>query len=429
MDLQTAPKWPVSRKIAARCLILPALVLPVLLACEKKQAQAPPPAPKVTVDTPVRRNVTDYLELTGTTQAINTVQLRARVEGYLEKVLFKDGELVKSGQPLFVIQKNTYEAKLQQAEGAVQTQKASLEHAKTELARYTSLFNQKAAAQTDVENWRYQRDSAQAALASAEAQRDLAKLDLAYTIVYSPFNGRIDRRLKDPGNLVGSGESTVLAEISQIDPLYVYFNLSETDLARLRQETGIEHVATSGRMFVAFMGITGEQGYPHQGYLDFASTSVSPTTGTLLLRGVFPNGDGKMLPGQFARVRVPVGVEQSALLVPRAARGFDQLGPYVLIVNDRNVVERRNVKEGPIKGDQVVIEEGLKGDELIIVKGLLKAAPGRQVVPERQSPGQAPEMSQGQSAAGQPGDTQGRQSDQPPSGQRGRPGADGGPGK
>jgi len=206
---------------AAWVLVLAALAL--LPACERKPAQAPPPAPKVTVSTPVRRSLTDFLELTGTTQAINSVQLRARVEGYLEKVLFKDGDIVKKDQPLFVIQQNTYQSRLQQAEGNVLAQRTRLDHAKNELARFTSLYSQKAAAQTDVENWRFERDSAQSALMTAEAQRDLAKFDLAYTTVLAPFDGRIDRRLRDPGNLVGSGESTVLAEISQIDPLIRLF--------------------------------------------------------------------------------------------------------------------------------------------------------------------------------------------------------------
>ena len=192
--------WHVSSAAAWGLLCM---VLLLAAACEKKAVFAPPP-PKVTASQPVRQNVTDYLELTGNTQAVNTVQLVARVEGYLEKVLFRDGEMVKKDQLLFLIQQNTYFAQLQQAEGNVLTQKALLDHAKTEFARYTNLYNQKAASDTDVENWRYQRDSAQAALLTAEAQRDLARLKLGYTSVTAPFDGRIDRRLVDPGNLVGS---------------------------------------------------------------------------------------------------------------------------------------------------------------------------------------------------------------------------------
>ena len=378
---------PVSRILTA-CTVLCA-VLVLLAACEKKPAFTLPP-PKVTVSQPVRQNVTDTLEYSGNTQAVNTVQLRARVEGTLEKVLFKDGETVKKDQLLFVIQQNTYVARLQQAEGNVATQKALLDHAQTELTRYTNLLGQKAAAQTDVANWRYQRDSAQAALMIAEAQRDLAKLDLGYTSIMAPFTGRIDRRLVDPGNLVGSGTATVLTEITQTDPLYVYFTISEADMASLtggpRGISGKEKAAG----YPIQMGLASEEGYPHEGTLDFTATSVSTTTGTLLVRGVFPNPDGKMLPGQFARVRVPVGKERSAILVPKVAVGFDQLGSYVMIVNGENVVERRGVKTVPSRNDMHVIDDGLSGHEWVIVNGLLKAIPGRQVAPERKTPEQKP---------------------------------------
>jgi len=368
---------------AACALIFTAVAL--LAACENKPALSPPPPPKVTVSQPVRQNVTDYLDLTGTTQAVNTVQLRARVEGYLEKVLFKDGETVKKDQPLFLIQQNTYQARVQQAEGNVLTQKARLDHAKNELTRFTNLFSQRAAAQTEVENWRFERDSAQAALLAAEAQRDLARLDLAYTRVAAPFSGRIDRRQRDPGNLVGSGESTILAELSQTDPLYVYFNVSETDLARLRGAPRKNEANEKSAGPLVFIGLAGEQGYPNKGHMDFAATGISSSTGTLLVRGVFPNGDGRMLPGQFARIRVPVGEERPAFLIPQAALAFDQLGNYVLVVNEKNVVERRNVKKGASWDGLLIIEEGLDGDERVIVKGILKAVPGRQVTPEQDS--------------------------------------------
>ncbi|MEN6439274.1 MAG: efflux RND transporter periplasmic adaptor subunit [Syntrophobacter sp.] len=358
-------------------------MLPLLAGCESRSAPASPPPPKVTVKPPVRQNVVDYLDLTGTTQAVNTAQLRARVEGYLEKILFKDGEIVRKDQQLFLIQQNTYQARLQQAEGNAMTQRARLDHAKNELTRFTNLFNQKAAAQTDVENWRFERDSAQASLVAAEAQRDLAKLDLAYTMVTAPFGGRIDRRLVDPGNLVGSGGSTVLAEISQIDPLYVYVNVSESELPRLMQHAG--NTNGQGKQGPpVYIGFTEEQGYPHEGYLDFTSTNVSPTTGTLLVRGVLKNKEGKMLPGQFARIRIPVGEERTALFVPEVALAYDQLGDYVLVVNGDGVVERRNVKKGSSRDGLLAIEKGLTDNEQVIVNGILRAAPGRRVTPERE---------------------------------------------
>jgi RND family efflux transporter MFP subunit len=371
---------------AAAAVVLLSLVLSFSAGCDKKKASAPQ-SPKVTVSQPVREDVVDYLELSGNTQAINTVQLRARVEGYLDSVFFKDGDIVKKDQLLFLIQQNTYFATLLQAEGNVQNQKAMLDHAKTELARFTKLFEQKAAPDTDVENWRYQRDTAQANLLSAEAQRDLAKLNLGYTWVVAPFTGRVDRRLVDPGNLVGAGgSSTILAELTQIDPLYVYFNIAETDIpvhilnARAakssNQPAKVEKIPVS-------MNMAGEQGYPHEGYLDFSSTTVNTSTGTLLVRGVFSNQDGKMLPGQYARIRLQIGQKKGALLLPQSAIGYDQLGNYALIVNANNTVERRKVITGVQKGYSQVIEEGLTGDEWVITKGIIKGVPGKQVVPER----------------------------------------------
>ena len=361
-------------------------VLLLLGACESKPAYTPPPPPQVTVSLPVRQNVTDFLELTGNTQAVNTVQLRARVEGYLDKVLFQDGEMVKKNQLLFLIQQNTYVAKLQQAEGNVLAQKARLGHAEIELARNTNLLNQRAASQTDVDNWRYERDSSQAGILTAEAQRDLAKLDFGYTWVTAPFSGRIDRHLVDPGNLVGSGQSTVLAEITQMDPLYVYFNVSETELSPRLKRPDENSGSENGARYPIYMGLANEEGYPHEGYLDFAANSVNASTGTLLVRGVFPNVDGKMLPGQFARVKAPVGNGKSVILVPRVAVAYDQLGSYVLVVNEKNMVERRTVKTGAPQDSLVVIEDGLTGNERVIIKGLLKAIPGRPATPLQEVP-------------------------------------------
>ena len=368
--------------------VVSVLVL-VQAGCRETPPPPPPPPPKVTVAPPVRQTVTDYLELTGNTQAVYTVQLVARVAGYLEEVLFQDGQRVKKGQPLFVIQQNTYEDNLRQAEATIEQFRAQLRYAESQLTRFSNLLQHNAAAQADVDNWRFQRDNAAASLRSAEAQRDLAKLNLDYTLVTAPFDGRMDRRLVDPGNLVGSQGNTVLANINQIDPIYVYFNISDLDLARLLKATGGIPGPADARKWPVHAGLPSEAGYPHQGHLDFAAISLTTTTGTLLMRGVLPNPDGGILPGLYARVRVPLE-RKPMLLIPEAAVGHDQQGAYLLVVNDKNVVERRNITTGPAVEARRAVVSGLTGDESVVVNGLLKAAPGRQVAPEREGAGGAP---------------------------------------
>ncbi len=367
---------------AISCLLL-ALFFP---SCKDKP-KAPPPPQTVTVAQPVNCRVTDRLDLTGNTQAVRTVQLRARVAGYLEKVLFQDGQFVKKDQLLFLIQQNTYQAALQQAEAAISLQKAQLEYASAQFVRYSELVTRKAASQSDVDNWRYQRDSAHANLVNAQAGRDLAILNLNYTEVRAPFDGRIDRRLVDPGNLVGASEATVLVSVNQTNPIYVYFTISDSDLARLTGEGHWKPGTGHGRVS---MGVLNEKGYPHEGILDFASISLTSTSGTLQMRGVFQNPDGKIMPGLYARLRVPLG-EKNALLIPQEAIGYDQQGVFLLVVNAQNTVERRSLKVGFLIGHMRVIEEGLTLKDWVVVAGTQKAIPGHPVTPERHGPLPSPQ--------------------------------------
>ncbi len=372
------------------CLGAPLAIAVALLflapACGERNVYKPPPPPKVTVNQPLKKAVTDYLEFTGNAVAFNTVPLKARVEGFLEKVLFQDGASVKKGQPLFLIQQEQYQAKLQQAEAQVLAEKAQLEHAETEFVRYSNLVKEDAAAQTDVDRWHYERDSRRAALMSAKAQVDLAKLNLSYTRIAAPFAGRMGRHLKDPGTLVGAGEHTLLAEINQIDPIYVYFNISEADLLQVRGKKPKEAEARNDRQYPVYVGLADEADYPHRGELDFAGISLNPTTGTLQLRCIVPNSETVILPGMFAKVRTPIAEKKAALLVPEAAIGYDQMGPFLKLVNDKNVVERRAVKLGVQEDSLRVVTEGLQGDEWVVVSGLQRAIPGRQVTPEKGGP-------------------------------------------
>lgn len=352
-----------------------------------------PPPPEVTVARPTRQPVTNYLEFNGNTQAVETVELRARVEGFLERINFEDGSIVRKGQLLFQIDPKPFDAAVRQAEAQVAEQRARLDRATIEYARFDRLAKQKAAAETDVLQWRVERDSAQAALAGAEAKLDQAKLDLGYTRVTAPFDGRIGRRLVDVGNLVGSGESTHLATLVRLNPIYAYFNLNELDLLKLGEPAGNAKRAggseasgliggSKGATVILEMGLANQEGFPYRGKLDFSDLGVDPGSGTLLLRGAFPNDDLRILPGLFVRIRAPIGEDANAILVPERAIGTDQRGKYVYTVNADDKVKQVPVQLGALVDGKRVVVEGLNGDERIVVGGLQRVRDGVPVQPQ-----------------------------------------------
>jgi RND family efflux transporter MFP subunit len=376
--------------LSARQTRLAGLLLLTLVGCENPNIFKPPPPPRVTVGHAAPGPVTNVIEFTGNTQALYTVQLRARVEGYLEQVLFKEGDIVDAGKVLFVIQQNTYQAKLKEAQAQLLAAKALYEHAATEFKRFTGLMQEDAAAQTDVDRWRYERDAHQAQVMAAEAQVALAQLNLDYTTVRAPFRGRVSRRYKDPGNVVGNGEQTVLADINKIDPIYVYFTISEQDLLRVRREQPkLEGRAPKPPNVPIAVGLANETGFPHQARLDYADIQVDPATGTLQLRATLPNPDFRILPGLFVRIRAERQTPETGLLLPEEALGFDQGGPFVLVVDDQNIVARRGVTLGPLANRQYAILAGLTVQDRVILNGQLRAIPGRPVQPIEAGAGQA----------------------------------------
>lgn len=351
-----------------RCML--ALALAALPGgCRKHAQTAGAAAPAVTIRQPAREPVTEYLELTGTVAASKTVNLVARVPGYLESVNFKDGAVVEKGQLLFVIEQAPYEAQ-------VALNQAALVRAQAELDRQQAMMKENATAETTVENWVSQRDQ-------ARAQLEVAQINLGYTKVTAPFAGRLGARQVDPGNLVGSSGPTVLATLDQLHPIYVNFNLNERDALHLRDEMRRVRMAVGSNIGKApvEVGLQNETGYPHVGVLDFADNSLSTSTGTIALRGVFENEDTTLFPGLFARVRIPLGGPRPMLVIPGSAVGNDQQGDFVYVVNASDVVERRSIVKGPMTAGGLAIRDGLAESDRVIVNGLLNARVGEKVAP------------------------------------------------
>jgi RND family efflux transporter MFP subunit len=354
-----------------------AATLALAVGCHRAE-KAAEIAPAVTVSHPIEQPVIEYTELTGTVAASRTVQLMARVPGFLESVNFKDGDIVQEGQVLFVLEQPPYVEQ-------VKLNEAALVRAQAELDRQEAMMKENATAKTTVENWVSQRDQ-------AKAQLELSKINLGYTKVAAPFTGRIGARQVDPGNVVGTNGPTLLATLEELQPIYVNFNLNERDALHLRdlmKQYNIELGSRVGKEPVE-VGLQNEKGYPHVGVLDFADNSLSTSTGTIALRGVFKNADTTLFPGLFARVRLPMGGPRPMLVIPGSAIGSDQQGDYVFVVGPDDVVARRSVVRGPITDLGFAIRSGLAKDDRVIVNGILNARAGEKVAPADATPVPAP---------------------------------------
>ncbi|KJC60514.1 hemolysin secretion protein D [Bradyrhizobium sp. LTSPM299] len=361
-----------------------------LSACEQNSF-VPPPPPKVEVALPVQRAITRYLDATGNTAPIKSVDLVARVQGFLQAINYQDGTFVKEGTTLFTIEPETYKLKLEQAQAAEVGAQATVRQAEADFKRQSDLVQRQAVSQATLDSSTSVRDNAQASLQQAQVNTKIAAVNYGYTNVAAPFDGIVSNHLISVGELVGAASPTQLATIVQLDPIYVNFNVSEQDVQRVRDEARKRGMTTNEiRQLPIEVGLQTETGYPHKGKLDYISPTVNQSTGTLPVRGLVPNPDRVLLPGFYVRVRVPFDKQENALLVPDTSIGSDQAGRYVLVVNADNVVEQRKVQTGPLDDGLRVIESGLKPDDRIVTAGLLRAIPGQKVDPQAQKGDTAP---------------------------------------
>ncbi len=409
--------------------------------CQPANQYQEPPPPPVTVAYPELKTVVASKDFTGTTEAVNMVAVRARVEGFLESIEYEEGEEVKEGDLLFTIDARPFEAELAKAEASVELARAQVASGEAEEKRAVAEVananaqlarSEKAAAsgaitqaeidllKTAVLTARAGVEAARAAIASAQAQIAAsgalvtqAKLNLDYTKIRSPIEGRAGRRLVDLGNLVGAGESTLLTNLIQYDPIYAFFAINENDLLQFNREhlAKAKEEGKAGKKEIKlnrplFIGLGDEEGHPHEGRADFADLAVDESTGTYLIRAVVPNPDRLIPPGAFIRVRVPTE-EIEAVLVDERAIGRDQAGSYLLVVDSNDVVERRIVTLGATYDGKQAVSGPIGPEDRVIINGLQRARPGAKVTPKMAASEEKPPAEEDSTAEPKPSPSEG----------------------
>ena len=355
-----------------------ALLVITVTGCGKDEKQAPPALP-VTVAEVTTETVPIYLEYVGSTQSIQTVDINARVEGFLVKRAFKDGADVEDGALLFVIDPRPFEADLQSAQADLAENRASLAYAQEQVRRFKPIVEKNYITQDTYDGYVTRAAEAQAAVEAAQANVIQAKPNLGYCTMYAPFAGRIGRRYVDVGNLVGAaGAPTKLATMVQLDPMYVYFSVAERDIPQIFEEHSKNDLTVS-------IVLPDETVLPEAGKIDFLNNEVDVNTGTMEMRAVVPNTAKTMLPGQFVKVKLLLKEQPDALLVPQQAVSEFQGQQFVYVVGTDNKAEYRNVTTGPNYNDLVIIQDGVKSGEKVLTEGLQKVKPGMTVVPETAS--------------------------------------------
>jgi RND family efflux transporter MFP subunit len=354
----------------------------VTTACRQAPEVAPPPPPEVTVATPIQQDVTVFHEFIGTTEAYQSVNIRARVQGTLDSMHFEPSSFVRRGQLLFTIEQEPFEAQRDRAAAGLKSAEAGLARAESDLDRLEQAVKTNAVSQQEVTRARAERDQASAAVLQAEAELTNASIQLEYTTIESPLDGLVSRNYVDLGNLVGAGESTLLTTVRQIDPIYAYFEVSERFFAQGLEQRGGHRGPGQSREVPATL-LLEETGHEIEGQLDSLENTVDTGTGTIRIRGIFPNDEAKVFPGFFVRVRLPGEIYEDGLLVEETALGTDLGGRYLMIVGDGDIVERRYVEPGQLQDDNTrLILSGLEPGERYITRGLQRARPGMPVTPK-----------------------------------------------
>jgi multidrug efflux system membrane fusion protein len=349
--------------------------------------QAPPP-PQVTVAQVLEKRVQDWDEFTGRLQAIETVEIRPRVSGYIDKVAFTEGSLVKRGALLFVIDPRPYQAEYDRAAADVKRFKTALELGQIELVRVQRLKDSGAVSQEELDERKSTVAQAEANVAGSQAALETAALNLNFTKVASPIDGRVSRAEVTRGNLVtgGTNGGTLLSSVVSMDPIYIYFDADEQSYLRYTQMArGGQDSRDSGNP--VRVGLANEEGFPHPGSVDFVDNQLNPQTGTIRARAVLQNKDGQFTPGLFARVQLLGSGEYSAILIDDRAVNTDQNQKYVLLLGANNQIEYRKVKLGRVIDGLRVVREGLKTGDVIVVNGAQRVHPGVTVNPQRVSMG------------------------------------------
>lgn len=375
-------KTDISYKRNVLILVLIAIFTSNLISCGKSDKDAKTPEMTVTVAEAKSETVPLYLEYVGTLQSIESVDINARVEGFLVKRAFKDGADVEKGDLLFVIDPRPFKAALEAAKAKLAEDLAALQYAKEQVVRYKPLVEKDYITRDSYDDYVTQAKEAQAMVEASRANVVQAELNLSYCTMYAPFDGRIGRRMVDVGNLVGSGESTLLATIVQLDPIYVYFNVAERDIPEVLKQQNSKPLTFS-------IILPDESKHPEDGTIDFVDNQVEVTTGTITLRGTIGNSSKTILPGQFVKVQLLLKEQPDTIVIPSKAVGDQQGNLYVFVVGKDNKVEFRDVTAGSSYKKMRIIEKGLSAGEKVVVNGLQKLKPGMTVKTETQAQAEA----------------------------------------